>query len=248
MAAWTGLQHPNVLPFIGSVTLGSKLYIVSPWMENGDVLEYLRQYPERNRVKLLLQIAMGLEYLHTFDPVVVHGDLKGNNVLVSRNGDARIADFGLSYRLIENIDSEANSSAWYNAGNARWKAPELLRAESLEEALRTTMSDMYAFGRVIFEVFTMKRPFAEVLYDTAVVAKVLDINLPVRPMDAEVISRGLDDRMWKFMKHCCDKHPSRRLLVQDAVSQLHHILQPQSDTELPSISRRFPISLFGRFT
>ncbi|KDQ14277.1 hypothetical protein BOTBODRAFT_110284, partial [Botryobasidium botryosum FD-172 SS1] len=154
---WKNLHHPHVLQFIGLCTLGPSTYMVSPWMENGDILSYLKLYTEVNPLKLLLQAAKGLEYLHTFKPTVVHGDIKGvsafANIFVSKSGEATIADFGLSEMTTEG-NLANNSTEFYMAGSRRWQAPELVRAETKLQAQRTTASDIFAFGLVAVEVST----------------------------------------------------------------------------------------------
>ncbi|KDQ17152.1 hypothetical protein BOTBODRAFT_105849 [Botryobasidium botryosum FD-172 SS1] len=122
--------------------------MLSPWMKEGDLLPFLRRNPHANRAQMVLQIAHGLLYLHTRG--VIHGDLKGANILVSDAGEPRLADFGLSHRDIQ--ETVANSDAFKIGGNPRWQSPELLTARTPEEAVRTTASDMFAFGRVIVEV------------------------------------------------------------------------------------------------
>lgn len=47
------LRHPNILPFIGSVILGSDIFLVSPWMDNGNMTGYLRKDPDANCLKLV---------------------------------------------------------------------------------------------------------------------------------------------------------------------------------------------------
>ncbi|KDQ14709.1 hypothetical protein BOTBODRAFT_73750, partial [Botryobasidium botryosum FD-172 SS1] len=126
VAAWKDLRHTNVLPFIGVFEQNSRIYMLSPWMEKGELIRFLRQNPKADRKKLLLQIAEGLRYLHTLDPVVVHGDLRGANILITDAGEACLADFGLSHRVI-NGAVEGNSTTWHAAGNPRWQAPELLK-------------------------------------------------------------------------------------------------------------------------
>ncbi|KIK65940.1 hypothetical protein GYMLUDRAFT_952936 [Collybiopsis luxurians FD-317 M1] len=78
---WRQLNHPNILPFLG---INTELFpptfcIVSPWMSNGDIISYSRKSPLdlNTKLKHMIQIAEGLEYLHGLDPPVVHGDLKG---------------------------------------------------------------------------------------------------------------------------------------------------------------------------
>jgi len=224
MNAWRGLRHPNVLPFIGTFVQNSTIYMVSPWMSNGDILRYLKNNPEADRLKLLGQIGEGLLYLHTLNPPVVHGDIRGGNILVSQAGDACIADFGLSQRLIQEETPE-QSSAWYKAGNPRWQAPELLRATTFKDLNRSASSDMFAYGRVIFEVFTGQVPFAAIEMHPVVVSLVLDKKMPDRPTDPQIIARGLNDLMWEFMKACSHPQASRRPTAQTAV---HFMRNPSS--------------------
>ncbi|KDQ16276.1 hypothetical protein BOTBODRAFT_258809 [Botryobasidium botryosum FD-172 SS1] len=227
MKIWKDLRHPNILPFIGTVTLHLKEYLVSPWMENGNLHDYLKRNQHNsglNFVALLLQVARGLEYLHTFIPVIVHGDIKSLNIFISSNGDARIGDFGLSRRVLDG-GSAGFSTTWRYAGNPRWQSPELIKAQTADEARRTKESDMFAFGRVIIEVYTMDYPFAYMPDGTSVTAYMLRGNLlPIRPQDPEVLARGLDNKMWGIVKDCCRKLPARRVTVQVAIRRLEAIL------------------------
>jgi len=212
MEVWQGLTHPNVLPLIGSVTLESKIYMVSPWMSNGDMVGYLMRNPGVDRVKLLLEIAEGLKYLHNFEPAVIHGDLKGTNILISENGVACLADFGLSHRSFQG-DYQENSNEWHDGGNPRWKAPELLRAATPEEGERTMKSDIFAFGRVIVEVFTGKVPFAYVSSNTLVSMLVAKGKQPRKP-------KGIDDRVWGLAKDCSQMESGKRPNAQNVVQRL----------------------------
>ncbi|KAF9647907.1 kinase-like protein, partial [Thelephora ganbajun] len=89
---WKRLNHPNIVSFKG-VTL-EPLQLVSEWMPGGELREYIRNNREANLVNLLLGVAKGLDYLHSCD--VIHGDLKGANILVDATGNAQIVDFGLA--------------------------------------------------------------------------------------------------------------------------------------------------------
>lgn len=72
-------------------------------------------------------------------------------MLISERGDACLADFGLS-ELMEQSHGERYSTEWYIAGNPRWQAPEIIEANTKEEARRTKESDIFAFGRLMLEV------------------------------------------------------------------------------------------------
>ncbi|KDQ16790.1 hypothetical protein BOTBODRAFT_621432, partial [Botryobasidium botryosum FD-172 SS1] len=237
-SVWQNLHHPNILPFLGLTALDSVTYLVSPWMENGDLLAYVRKNPSTDCLKLLLQIARGVEYLHTFDPVVGHGDLKAANILISSTGDARIADFGLAHGLVEGGGSEDHSTAWEYGGNVRWQAPEIIGATTDEKARRTTKSDMFAFGRVITEVYTHEVPFAYQSATLVIVAWVTSGQLPTRPTDKAVIARGLNDQMWGLVKECCRKRPFLRLTAKEVVRKLQTALDIRDGGRRPSLFAR----------
>ncbi|KAG6832125.1 hypothetical protein H0H93_013566, partial [Arthromyces matolae] len=74
---WGQLSHPNVLQIFGLFHSESldRLCLVSPWMQHGDLTNYLTQHPNAPRLLLALDVSKGLQYLHGME--IVHGDLKG---------------------------------------------------------------------------------------------------------------------------------------------------------------------------
>ncbi|KAJ6554032.1 kinase-like domain-containing protein, partial [Mycena vulgaris] len=93
---WQHLHHPFILPLIGidRDTFPPSICMVSPWMEHGTVLKYLNDYGRANVDKLLSEIAQGMQYLHSKN--IVHGDLRGANILITHEWSACLADFGLT--------------------------------------------------------------------------------------------------------------------------------------------------------
>ncbi|KDQ10453.1 hypothetical protein BOTBODRAFT_178117 [Botryobasidium botryosum FD-172 SS1] len=143
---------------------------------------------------------------------IIHGDLKlkAANILISDNGDACIADFGLS-ELMEGDKPPRYSTEWYCAGHPRWQAPEILTAATKEDARRTKETDCFAYGRVMLELFTGQIPFSylsECTYSLYII--VSKGEFPERPLGKEVVARGLDDAMWEFMKSCWSIDPVQR--------------------------------------
>ncbi len=114
----------------------------------------------------LRQIASGVSYLHSFNPPIVHGDLKGGNILVDQRGQAIITDFGLS-KVMSDVSDLVCSS--FFAGSMRWMAPELIEALAAEELIPqvTTASDVYAFASVCLEVCVFIR-LCRCVFDTRV--------------------------------------------------------------------------------
>ncbi|KAF9232654.1 kinase-like domain-containing protein, partial [Melanogaster broomeanus] len=138
---WSELRHDHIVPFYGASTLASPPYIVSRYMKNGNLVQYLSKNPAANRMKLLYEICLGMRFLHGAN--VVHGDLKSVNVLVDDSGKACITDFGLSKARSPAPESNAGTTS----GTLRFLAPEALSGQSL-----TFETDTYAFGMVIYEV------------------------------------------------------------------------------------------------
>ncbi|KAJ7107553.1 kinase-like domain-containing protein, partial [Mycena epipterygia] len=93
---WRGLRHQFILPLIGidRQMFPSSFCMVSPWMKNGTVLKYLRDRGHGDVDRLGSETAQGLEYLHAQN--IVHGDLRGTNILISDDNSACLSDFGLA--------------------------------------------------------------------------------------------------------------------------------------------------------
>ncbi|KAF5376922.1 hypothetical protein D9615_007330 [Tricholomella constricta] len=208
------LQHKNILPFFGVVDNPTDLGIVSPFMRNGSLPSYLARNPSANRRNLLIDIAQGLVYLKSCG--VIHGDLKGPNILVNDEGVACIADFGLAFYdgdtfpLDESPDSLASSLS--GAGTVRYMSPERLHPET-NSALSTFASDVFSFGMVIYEAFTNQVPFHAWKHDGRVMLGIVEGLRPER--DARI-----PDDIWSIAQDCWKPNPSDRPLVNEVLDRL----------------------------
>ncbi|KAJ7826998.1 kinase-like domain-containing protein [Mycena olivaceomarginata] len=192
---WRQLSHPNLLPFFGLHYLDSKICLISPWMSNGHILQFLANAPpDTDRVSLMLDVAMGVEYLH--GKHVVHGDLKGMNILVTPSRRACVADFGLSAIVDAMSLRFTHSTASARGGTLRYQAPEL----HMEQMQNHYGSDVYAFACVCYEIWTGKAPFSEFPRDGMVILKVVEGLRPSRPE-----TRPLDDGLWSLLQDCWKK-------------------------------------------
>ncbi|KAJ7852009.1 kinase-like domain-containing protein, partial [Mycena leptocephala] len=206
---WRQLSHPNLLPFFGLYVLDNRLCLISPWMDNGDLKDFLSKSSGTNmdRISLIVDVAMGLEYLHK--ERVVHGDLKAANILVSPSSRACITDFGLSSIVDELSLKMTFSSHSGRAGTLRYQAPELLSNVSSNHF----GSDVYAFACVCYEILTGKAPFFEVSNEAAIIYKVTVEG--ARPSRLAVISSG---DLWLLLEECwhktSDSRPSMTRIIQ----------------------------------
>lgn len=120
-------NHPNIVRFLGvSIPTNPKdtpVMIVSELCSNGDLFDYIRNVdpPTLYRVlSIMLDIAHGLEYLHTRKPSVIHRDCKSSNILITSKGVAKITDFGLA-----KVKQSTRSMVRSLVGTVNWQAPEL---------------------------------------------------------------------------------------------------------------------------
>ncbi|CAL1710049.1 unnamed protein product [Somion occarium] len=127
--------------------------MVSPWMKHGNVMQcishLLKQKEKVPYYRWIYEIASGMQYL--FHEDVVHGDLRGANILVDDKLSIQIADFGLSRVL----DPDSAKEVSIQSGAVRWFAPEIV----LHSAKASSRTEVYAFGCVCLEIFTRKIPF-----------------------------------------------------------------------------------------
>ncbi|KAJ3509913.1 hypothetical protein NLJ89_g4966 [Agrocybe chaxingu] len=244
---WGHVFHPNLLPFYGVYHLEDqyrRVCLVSPWMDHGNITEYLKKYPTTRRLPLLSDVAAGLSYLHEKD--IVHGDLKGANILVTDTGSACLCDFGLS-SIAENAMS---TSAHFETGNdntcqgtVRWQAPELLDPY-VDDPRKSTETDVYAFGCVCYEIYTGKVPFYEFPLDATVILQIMHGAQPSTPTpeDPAFVERGLTKGIWRIVEDCWGRNPTERPSMVQIVARL-----PRRDGPDPWSVQWLEVSSASRF-
>lgn len=227
---WRGLHHRNVLSFFGHVEIENIVYSVSPWMEmeNRNIRDYVRGNPDADRMRLLSEVASGMEFLH--EKKIVHGDLCGKNVLISGDGQAFICEFNLS----ESVNPFSDIS------RARWLAPERIKSGA-SATPPTFKADVWSFGLLCLEVFTDADPYRP-HPDDFVLVLLGQGKPPENPRTAAV---GLSSKMWGLMQSCWEVDPVVRhdmVTIQLALRNiLPRVARPpsispaQTQSSLPTI-------------
>ncbi|KAF9002485.1 kinase-like domain-containing protein, partial [Cyathus striatus] len=220
---WGHLSHPSIVPFYGVYYLQKieeQVCLVSPWMDQGNIMNYLSLNPMENRVKLVFEVAQGLEYLH--DNNVIHGDLKGTNVLITNSGHACLCDFGLSQVIVDS-DIMAYTSVEtlpQSTGTLRYRAPELFATEDGLEPNITKECDVYSFACLCYEVFTNNVPFFEIALEPTIVCWVYNGIRPTLPpaSDPSWSLWGLTEYIWQcIIESCWNHNPRLRPRASDVV-------------------------------
>ncbi|MCO5591665.1 hypothetical protein L7F22_045656 [Adiantum nelumboides] len=149
-------RHPNVVLFMGVVTKRPNFSIITEYLPRGSLFRLLHRpgmqelLDERRRIRMALDVARGMNYLHRLNPPIVHRDLKSPNLLVDKTWTVKVCDFGLSRLKMKTFLSSRSA-----AGTAEWMAPEVLRDEPSNEK-----SDVYSFGVILWELFTLQQPWS----------------------------------------------------------------------------------------
>ncbi|KAG8491318.1 hypothetical protein CXB51_014467 [Gossypium anomalum] len=223
------LRHPNVVLFMGAVTRSPHFSILTEFLPRGSLYKLLHrsnpQLDEKRRMRMALDVAKGMNYLHTSNPTIVHRDLKTPNLLVDKNWVVKVCDFGLS-RMKHHTFLSSKSTA----GTPEWMAPEILRNEPANEKC-----DVYSFGVVLWELVTLRIPWKG-LNPMQVVGAVgfqnrrLEIPEDIDPMVAQII------------RECWQTEPHLRPSFAQLMSRLRRLL-PVSRVKDPDSPERFVLNV-----
>ncbi|KAJ6567166.1 kinase-like domain-containing protein [Mycena vulgaris] len=209
---WSRLDYTNnhILPLFGiTLDLGGTLSIISPWMAKGSAKKYTSD-ATIHPGPLLHDIVTALHYLHT-EANMYHGDLKGDNILVSASGRGFLADFGFSVLVSSSFSLSISHPV---GGTPLWMAPEKLAGQGDSAA-----ADVYSFAMLILELFTRKDPFEGEPSPNR--EEVQNGRRPGRPTPDMTLNRLTDD-WWKICKLCWAPNPSTRwttVQIKEFISQ-----------------------------
>ncbi|RLN47817.1 hypothetical protein BBJ29_009027, partial [Phytophthora kernoviae] len=143
------LNHENIVKYRDTIKTQGYLYIVLEYMENGSLAQFMKKFGSLSETLVAMyitQVLRGLAYLH--EQGVLHRDVKGANILTTKDGLVKLADFGVAIKL--NETQKANSVV----GSPYWMAPEVI-----EMAGWSSSSDIWSVGCTIIELLTTKPPY-----------------------------------------------------------------------------------------
>lgn len=188
------LRHDHIVTYLGSFNTKNHLNIVLEYMESGSLQAIVKKFgtfPEQLVVLYLKQVLDGLAYLH--EQGVIHRDIKGANILTTKDGHVKLADFGVATKL---TDLEGTSASV--VGTPYWMAPEII-----ELAGPSTASDIWSVGCTIVELIAGSPPYYELAPMPALFRIVQDDHPPL----PDSLSSACKD----FLMQCFQKDPNLRV-------------------------------------
>eukprot|EP00668_Euglena_longa_P014299 GGOE01018281.1.p1 GENE.GGOE01018281.1~~GGOE01018281.1.p1 ORF type:complete len:522 (+),score=156.23 GGOE01018281.1:31-1566(+) len=153
------VDHPNITKYIESIQEEQTLYIMLEYADGGDLHDQIKRqqqanlpagqipFPELQIRNWFVQICLALQHLHS--KKVLHRDLKTRNVFMTKSGQIKLGDFGLS-TVLKNTMAQANTLC----GTPYYFSPELCRNKPYN-----SKSDVWALGCILYEMCTLRHAF-----------------------------------------------------------------------------------------
>jgi len=197
------LKHENIVKYIDYIQNETHLNIILEYVESGSLASINKKFgpfQESLVAVYIKQVLQGLDYLH--QQGVVHRDIKGANILTTKNGAVKLADFGVAMSL---TDEKKSSNSF--VGTPYWMAPEVIE-------MRNHISpacDIWSLGCTVIELLTGNPPYYN-LNQYSALCRIVEDDHPAFP---ETISEPCKD----FLMKCFQKEPSMR---SEAIVLLKH--------------------------
>ncbi|KAJ6370461.1 hypothetical protein OIU76_028693 [Salix suchowensis] len=187
------LDHENIIQFYGTENGEEMLYIFLELVSHGTLEQAYKncRFIESQVSHYTRQILQGLTYLHSCK-VVVHGDLKCANILVTELRRIKLAEFGLSKSM-----EDHSQSLNLGLGSSYWMAPEVA---TLERVGYGFPSDIWSLGCTVTELSTRKYP----QYNA------VSVELAIRSRKGPVVPDYLSDTLKDFINQCLQPDPKQR--------------------------------------
>uniref|UniRef100_M4BH68 non-specific serine/threonine protein kinase n=1 Tax=Hyaloperonospora arabidopsidis (strain Emoy2) TaxID=559515 RepID=M4BH68_HYAAE len=182
------LRHPNICLLMGACLEPPTRCLVIEYLPRGSLWNVIRQDVVIDVAKqfgFARDAALGMNYLHSFQPPILHRDLKSPNLLINSSYALKISDFGLA-RVRARFQTMTG-----NCGTTQWMAPEVLAAEKYTEK-----ADVFSYGVVVWETVTRQCPY-EGLTQIQAALGVLNNNLrPKVPENCSPLFKQLMTLCW----------------------------------------------------
>jgi len=222
------LRHENIVSSLACFTHSTEVWIVMPMLvaSCADILKMA--FPdgftnEKWITRILVDVVSGLEYIHKQN--LVHRDLKSGNILLDSNGVSRIADFGVSGTLVQDLMAQKRKTV---TGTPCWMAPEV--ADSTHSKGHDNKADIWSLGITCLELMNGKPPYHAY---TAVKAMMKILNEDA-PSVEKFVSRSTTKAFKSFVDSCLQKDPKKRKSAKD-LKKAAYLQNPISHADLAKI-------------
>lgn len=212
------IRHPNVLRVLGVHEECSWPCILLELAEAGDLTEWqVGKVDRRMQWKSLMEVAQGMHALHSCQPPLIHRDLKGQNVFLTKSGVAKVADFDFVTKA-----EPPHYTAKGICGTPGFMAPEMLA-----ELAYGVKVDVFSYGSLLYEVTHKTFPFSKELEDRSSLTMEdwfeMAGSLTLEGVRPKLNERKSSARMRDLIARCWDGNPFERPSMAEVSAELQEL-------------------------
>ncbi|XP_078491121.1 uncharacterized protein LOC144747162 [Ciona intestinalis] len=216
-------MHPHIVTFHGVAILPDMEVLVMEFMEGGnfeDLIISNEVLPWTKRLRLLQELASAISYLHNLDrkKSVIHGDIKPQNILLTKSRVLKLSDFGsVAIRKRTGASTLAIDISPSNQHTCIYTAPELLKNIFAD---KTPAMDIYSFGVVVYEVLTRICAYSDCDASDQDLKNLIIHELRPNPSKLDEVEKQLKQeqkenhdiflKLQSLMKKCWQQEPTKR--------------------------------------
>ena len=201
------LNHPNIVTIYDVGKSGDVAYIAMEFLEGRELRDVLKEgtlLPVEQVLNIVAQVALGLAYAHEHD--IIHRDVKPSNIMVIRDGNVKITDFGIARMASSSVRTQTGMVL----GSPKYMSPEQVMGKTIDQR-----SDIFSLGVMLYEMLTGQAPFDgenvnAIMYQTlnAITPPPSTINSSVPEMVNFIVAKAL-------AKKVEDRYQNARDLADD---------------------------------
>jgi serine/threonine protein kinase len=194
------LTHNNFVRIIDVENEEKYTYIVMEYIDGAaldDILKVKGALPPLQVIRIFLEICKALKYAHDLN--IIHRDIKPGNIMITRESEVKLADFGLAKSIDEPDKHQKNSGQIF--GTPHYMSPE----QFIDSAGIDHRSDLYSLGATIYHIVTGKLPF-----ETESLPEIISMHLNIKPVPPEKISEQVINEFSEIIMKLLEKKPVDR--------------------------------------
>ena len=191
------LNHPNIVKVLAVGTHSNTPYIVMDYIEGSDLEEVIKskgRLPVKKALNIFTQILQALSYVHKKG--IIHRDIKPKNILIDKDGNVKLTDFGIAKSLYSHIKTATGGYL----GAPAYSSPEQMDGKEVD-----IRSDIYSLGITLYEMLAGRVPFSSTSFDVIVKEKFSDSMIPITKHRSDI-----PDYIKSIINKCVSKLPRNR--------------------------------------
>ncbi len=228
----SSLNHPHILTVHDAGEQDGRQYLVSELVDGGTLRDWIQASPRswQDVVELVIGLADGLATAH--EAGILHRDVKPENILITKTGYAKLADFGLaklreSPSLVADAPTETRTRRGVIVGTVAYMSPEQASGQPVD-----ARSDVFSFAAVLYELLAGRRPFRG--------STDLEVLLAIAHGSADPLPESIPPLLRELIERALQKDPAQRVqTMREVVADLRRLVRQSGTTPGPA-RRRAP--------